>query len=481
MPDSLHQFIDGRWVPSQATRHLTIVDPYHETPIGNVTAGDARDVDTAVAAARRALPGWRGRPGDERADYLEKLADGLSARRADLVQCIARNGGKPLAEAGIDVDDAVACFRYYAQQARLLDARQGTSVALDIEGLQARCYLDPVGVAGLITPWNFPLVTSAWKLAPALAAGCTVVFKPSEVVPLPEQAIAEIATTIDLPAGVLNLVNGGAEGVGIPLSRHRGVDKLSFTGSNPAGEAVMRAAAEGTRNVSLELGGKSPILVLEDADIGQAAERVMNGLFFNAGQICSATSRLLVHQAIAGPLYDALAERIDSLVLGDPLNSATTLGPQVSERQRDLVEYYLAIARDEGLTALRDARHRDLPEHGYFVAPTLYRDVPTSSRLWREEIFGPVLCSREVSDDAEAIALANDSDFGLAASVVGGDAERAASVARRLEVGNVWVNTDQVAPPQAAWGGVKRSGIGRELGPWGLAAFQEVKHITSPR
>ncbi|WP_129140132.1 aldehyde dehydrogenase family protein [Modicisalibacter coralii] len=479
MPDSLHQFIDGRWVASRATRTLTIVDPYHEVPLGRVTAGDAQDVDAAVAAARRALPDWRDRPGDERGAWLDRLADDLAGRRGALMPLIARNGGKPLAEAAFDIDDAVACYRYYAVQARELDARQGASVTLDNDAVRARCYRDPVGVAALITPWNFPLVTSAWKLAPALAAGCTVVFKPSEVAPLPEQAIAEIAAAIELPRGVLNLINGDADGVGIPLSRHPGIDKLSFTGSNPAGEAVMRAAAEGTRNVSLELGGKSPILVLDDADPERAAERVMNGLFFNAGQVCSATSRLLVHQAIAEPLYAALTRRIDALVLGDPLDPATTQGPQVNRRQRERIAAYLAVARDEGLTALRDARHRDLPEHGYFIAPTLYRDVPTHSRLWREEIFGPVLCARQVADDAEAVALANDSDFGLAASVVGGDPERAARVARRLEAGNVWVNTDQIAPPQAAWGGVKRSGIGRELGPWGLAAYQEVKHLMA--
>ncbi|MBZ9568021.1 aldehyde dehydrogenase family protein [Modicisalibacter tunisiensis] len=480
MSDSLHQFIDGRWVTSRATRRLAIIDPYRETLLGHVTAGDARDVEAAVAAARRALPAWRERPGSERAAYLDAMADALAGRHAGLVETIARNGGKPLGEAAIDVDDAVACYRYYATQARDLDARQGEVVPIEADGIRARGYRNPVGVAGLITPWNFPLVTGAWKLAPALAAGCTVVFKPSEVVPLPEQAIAEIAAAIALPPGVLNLVNGDAEGVGIPLSRHPGIDKLSFTGSNRAGEAVMRAAAAGTRNLSLELGGKSPILVLDDADVDQAAELVMNGLFFNAGQMCSATSRLLVHRSLAEPLHDALASRIDALVLGDPLESATTLGPQVNDRQRARVMQYLAIAREEGLTAVRDPRHRDLPGHGYFIAPTLYRDVPVTSRLWREEIFGPVLCTRSVDDDAKAIALANDSDFGLAASVVGGDADRAASVARRLEAGNVWINTDQLAPPQGAWGGVKRSGLGRELGPLGLAAFQEVQQLYWP-
>ncbi|MDW5376527.1 aldehyde dehydrogenase family protein [Halomonas sp. HP20-15] len=474
------QFIDNRWVASNGSRRLAVGNPYTEQSLAEVTAGDSSDVDAAVAAARRALPAWRALSGAERARYLDGFAEALTRRRDELVRLSSTNNGKALAEAGIDLDDAIDCYRYYAGQARALDAHQGQPVALEMDGLEAACYFDPVGVVGLITPWNFPLVTSAWKLAPALAAGCTVVFKPSEVTPLPEQALAEIAEEIGLPAGVFNLVHGDGEGVGAPLSAHRGVDKISFTGSNRVGETVMRAAAEGSRGISLELGGKSPILVMDDADVDEAADYVMAGLYFNAGQICSATSRLLVHASLAEPLYQALAERIDALVLGDPLDAATTQGPMASARQRDAVRGYLALAAEEGLRVVRDASHRTLPEQGYFIAPTLYRDVPVESRLWREEIFGPVLCARSVADEAEAIELANDSEFGLAATVVSGDAERARRIGRQLQAGSVWFNSEQLAPPQAAWGGYKCSGIGRELGPWGLASYQEVKHLIGP-
>ncbi|WP_148254966.1 aldehyde dehydrogenase family protein [Aidingimonas lacisalsi] len=476
-----HQFIDGRWVPSQGRRRLAVTNPYTEETIAEVTAGDAADVEAAVAAARHALPGWRALSGADRAIYLNGFAAALSERRKELMRLSSTNNGKALAEAGIDLDDAIACYRYYAEQARALDERQGQRVEHDMTGVEARRYFDSAGVAGLITPWNFPLVTSAWKLAPALAAGCTVVLKPSEVTPLPEQALADIASDIALPDGVLNLLHGDGEGIGAAMTAHSGIDKFSFTGSNAVGENVMRAASQGSRNVSLELGGKSPILVMEDSDPQRAADWIMAGIYFNMGQVCSATSRLLVHRAIADDVYDALATRIDAINLGDPLAETTDMGPLTSSRQRDTVKGYLEIARQEGLTAVRDDRHRQLPKQGYFLAPTLFRDVPTSSRLWREEVFGPVLCARSVNDEAEAIALANDSDFGLAATVVSGDNERAKRIGRQLQAGSIWFNGEQVVLPQTSWGGFKRSGIGRELGPWGLDAYLEVKHLIGPQ
>lgn len=474
------QFIDNRWVASRGERRLPVVNPTTEAVIAEVTAGHPDDVDAAVAAARRALPAWQALSGSERAAYLEGFAEALSRRRDELMRLSSTNNGKVLAEAGIDLDDAIACYRYYAGEARRLDERQGQEVPLEMEGVEARCYHDPVGVVGLITPWNFPLVTSAWKLAPALAAGCTAVLKPSEVTPLPERVLAEIALEVNLPAGVLNLLHGDGEGIGAPLASHPGVDKVSFTGSNRVGEAVMRAAAAGTKGVSLELGGKSPILVMEDVDPEQAADWVMAGIYFNAGQICSATSRLLVHEAIADPLYAALAARIDALVLGDPLVEGSEMGPLTSARQRDAVLGYLAIADQEGLNAVRDGRRRPVPSPGFFLAPSLYRDVPVESRLWREEIFGPVLCGRSVADDEEAITLANASDFGLAATVICRDKARASAIARRLQSGTTWINSEQLVLPQTSWGGFKRSGIGRELGPWGLAAYLEVKHCLIP-
>ncbi|GHE21129.1 aldehyde dehydrogenase family protein [Halomonas urumqiensis] len=470
------QFIDNAWVPSRADTCHPVHDPYRETRIGEVTRGDTADVEVAVAAARRALPDWRDTAEVRRGEHLDAIAAGLEARREGLAELSSRNNGKPLAEAHQDLDDAIACYRYYATQARALGERQGQADASGIEGLSARRYWDAIGVVALITPWNFPLVSSAWKLAPALAAGCTVVFKPSEVTPLPERVLAEVVMEAGLPPGVFNLLHGDGEGIGAPLSHHPGIDKLSFTGSNPVGERVMHAATHGVRPVSLELGGKSPILVTEDADLGLARDLVMAGICYNAGQMCSATSRLLVHERLADELYAAIDAAMGALRLGDPLAPETEMGPLVSATQRDRVQEYLALADQEGLHS--DTPHRALPESGCFVAPRLYRDVPTTSRLWREEIFGPVLCARRVASDEEAIALANDSDFGLAATVVAGDPDRAEAIARRLDAGNVWCNCDQVAPPHASWGGMKRSGIGRELGPAGLDAYLEPKRVT---
>ncbi|WP_311946916.1 aldehyde dehydrogenase family protein [Halomonas piscis] len=481
MQELMLQFIDNYWVPSQNTLSLPVIDPYRQQQIATVTMGDADDVNAAVNAARRAFDGWQALGGRARGAYLDAFADALADRREALMRLSSTNNGKTLAEAGIDLDDAIACYRYYANQARHLEHRQGRLVDHGMDDVEARVYEDPAGVVGLITPWNFPLVTSAWKIAPALAAGCTVVFKPSEVTPLPENALAEIALEVQLPSGVLNLVHGNGEGIGAPLTSHPGIDKLSFTGSNRVGEQVMRAAADGSRSVSLELGGKSPIVVLDDADIEQAADWIMAGIYFNSGQICSATSRLLVHDSLADRLHAALGERIDAIRLGDPLDSDTDMGPMSSARQRESVEDYLAIAAEEGLLVVRDASHRQLPEQGEFVAPSLYCDVPTDSRLWREEVFGPVLCSRSFSSEAEAIALANDSDFGLAATVISDDTERAKRVGRALKAGIIWFNTEQIVLPEAGWGGFKKSGIGRELGPWGLSDYLEVKHIVGPR
>ena len=470
------QFIDNAWVPSRTEACHPVVDPYREAIIGEVTRGDPADVDAAVAAARRALPEWRATPEARRGECLKAIAAGLESRREALAESSSRNNGKPLAEAHQDLDDAIACYRYYADAAVALGRRQGRLEDAGQPGLEARRYWEPVGVAGLITPWNFPLVSSAWKLAPALAAGCTVVFKPSEVTPLPERVLAEIVMEAGLPPGVVNLLHGDGEGIGAPLSRHSGIDKLSFTGSNPVGEAVMQAAARGVRPVSLELGGKSPILVTEDADIELARDLVMAGICYNAGQMCSATSRLLVHERLADDLQAAIDAAMAELCLGDPLATETDMGPLVRATQRERVQGYVALAENEGLHS--ETATPPLPAQGYFVAPRLYRDVPTTSRLWREEIFGPLLCARRVTDDDEAIALANDSDFGLAATVVAGNPDRAEAIARRLEAGNVWCNCDQVAPPQGSWGGMKRSGIGRELGEAGLDAYLESKRIT---
>lgn len=467
-------YIDGRWVEGQGSDCITVHDPALGQPFAELMSASTAQVDQAVAAARRALPAWKATAPGKRAALLRGFAEQLGQRREALITLQMRNNGKPRHEAEIDLDDAVATFAYYADLAEQLPGKN-REVPLAAPGFTARTRLEPVGVVGLIVPWNFPLVTSAWKLAPALAAGCTVVLKPSEITPLIEQAYGQIADTLGLPAGVLNIVNGKAE-TGAALSGHNGLDKLSFTGSNGVGSQVMRAAAAQCRPVTLELGGKSAIVVFDDCDVDQAVEWIVAGITWNAGQMCSATSRLLVQDGIADTLLPRLQAALEQMNVGNPLVEDVAMGPLTSQAQWLKVASYFAIAREEGLHCLTGGQVLD--REGWFVSPTLYSDVPEGSRLWNEEIFGPVLCARRFATEAQAIALANDSRFGLVATVCSADLDRAERVADALEVGHVWINSVQAVFVETSWGGTKGSGIGRELGPWGLSAYQSVKHVT---
>ncbi|WP_225788488.1 aldehyde dehydrogenase family protein [Pseudomonas sp. Marseille-P8916] len=467
-------YIDGRWVEGQGNDCLTVHDPSLGQPFAELMSASTAQVDQAVVAARRALASWKNVAASERARYLRGFAEQLGQRREALIALQMRNNGKPRHEAEIDLDDAVATFGYYADLAERLP-QKNRDVPLAAPGFTARTRLEPVGVVGLIVPWNFPLVTSAWKLAPALAAGCTVVLKPSEITPLIEQAYGQIADTLGLPAGVLNIVNGKAE-TGAALSNHNGLDKLSFTGSNGVGSQVMRAAAAQCRPVTLELGGKSAIVVFDDCDPDQAVEWIVAGITWNAGQMCSATSRLLVQDGIADTLLPRLQAALERMRVGNPQAEDVAMGPLTSQAQWLKVAGYFATAREEGLRCL--AGGQVLDREGWFVSPTLYVDVPENSRLWVEEIFGPVLCARRFATEAQAIAQANDSRFGLVATVCSADLERAERVADALEVGHVWINSVQAVFVETSWGGTKGSGIGRELGPWGLSAYQSVKHVT---
>jgi betaine-aldehyde dehydrogenase len=468
-------YIGGHWVAGEGTDILSVFDPSRAHPFTELRAASVGQVDQAVNAARQALPAWKASAPGERAGYLRGFAESISRRREALIDVQMRNNGKPRHEAEIDIDDAIATFGYYAHLAEGLADQQNSPVALAAPGFSAHTRLEAIGVVGLIVPWNFPLVTSAWKIAPALAAGCTVVLKPSEVTPLIEQTYGHIADELDLPAGVLNIVGGKAT-VGGALSTHAGLDKLSFTGSNTVGSQVMHSAADHCRPITLELGGKSAIIVFDDCDVDQAIEWIIAGICWNAGQMCSATSRLLVQNGIAGALLPRLAEAMKKMRVGNPLTEEVEMGPLSSDAQWRKVGEYFAIAQEENLNCL--AGGTTLDRQGWFVAPTLYVDVPTDSRLWVEEIFGPVLCARQFDSEAEAIALANDSRFGLVATVASADLQRAERVAEALEVGHVWINSIQAVFVETSWGGTKGSGIGRELGPWGLASYQSVKHVT---
>ncbi|MGP0016500.1 aldehyde dehydrogenase family protein, partial [Pseudomonas sp.] len=398
-------------------------------------------------------------------------------RRETLVHLQSTNNGKPLFEAGIDVDDVIATFEYYAGLAETLDEQQDKTVELPSDAFAARVRREPCGVVGLIVPWNFPMVTTAWKLAPALAAGCCVVLKPSEVTPLPELELASIIADSGLPSGVFNLVCGTGLAVGAPLAADPRVAKISFTGSNAVGVQVMQRAAESVKGVSLELGGKSALLVMADADLDLAVELASGGGFFNAGQMCSATSRVLVADEIADEFLLRLTARAEAIRVADPFDPEVEMGALVNQAQYQRVLGHI----DRGLSVgarlvCGGGRPPELPR-GYFLRPTIFTEVPLDSALWREEIFGPVLCVRSFASEAEAVALANDSEFGLVASVVSGNDQTAQRVANALQAGLVWINAPQVIFPQTAWGGYKQSSLGRELGPWGLQAFQEIKHV----
>jgi betaine-aldehyde dehydrogenase len=469
-------FVDGRWCAPKNPESITVHDPSSGRPLALLEGAGAEDVESAVGAACTAFPGWRRLPGRERAQFLGAFAAGLQQRRELLVDLQMQNNGKPRGEAKLDLEDAIATFRYYAELASQLDERQNTLVQLPDANYTGLTRFEPIGPVGMIVPWNFPLVTSAWKIAPALAAGCTVVLKTSEFTPLAELAYGDIAEQAGLPPGALNLLTGSAA-AGAAIAADSRLRKLSFTGSNAVGSKVMAAAANRCLPVSLELGGKSPIVVFADTDVELAVECIMAGIFFNCGQMCSATSRLVLERRCADAVLKRLVEKTRALQVCSPYQARSEMGPITTRAQYERVLSVLQQARQDGLECLVGGGPLELGE-GNFVAPTLYADVPQEHPVWRQEIFGPVLAVRTFQGAEEALDLANDSAFGLVATVISGDLSRAEAIAAEIEAGHVWINSPQVIFPQTAWGGFKASGIGRELGPWGLSAFQGVKHVS---
>lgn len=388
------------------------------------------------------------------------------------------DNGKPLPEAMWDIADSAYCFRLYARYAEELDDRQGETIDVPDARFHATVKYVPCGVAGLIIPWNYPLLMAAWKVAPAVAAGCTLVLKPSEFTSLTALHLARICHEAGVPPGVINVVTGLGGEAGAALASHPDVRKLAFTGSVPTGIAVASAAARDIKSVSLELGGKSPIIVFDDADIEKVVEWVMFGIFWNQGQVCSATSRLIAHARIADRLIERLVVEAGKIVIGDGMTPGVQLGPLVSRAQYDNVKGYIEIGKREARLACGGGSPAGR-NSGYFVEPTIFTVVPADARIWNEEIFGPVLSVATFDNEATALSLANTSQFGLAAAVMTADLDRAARVADQLEAGVVWINCSQPNFLEPPWGGVKKSGIGRELGTWGLMNFLEPKQITA--
>lgn len=473
-------YIDGAWRAPAHEGHIDVLDPATEEQFHAVPAASAEDIDRAVTAARIAfdLGAWPRLPGRRRAEMLRAIANEIRNRQEQLARLEVLDNGKPLAEAAWDVADAAGCFDFYADLAEQRDDQPSLAVQVPDERFASKVLTEPVGVVGAIIPWNFPLLMAAWKVAPALAAGCTVVLKPSELTPLTALELAAIADEVGLPAGVLNVVPGWGAVAGQALADHPGVDKLAFTGSVPTGSAVMAAAARQIKTISLELGGKSPFIIFDDSDIEKAVEWIMFGIFWNQGEVCSATSRVLVQKGLHDALLSALVEKARRITIGHGLAPDVLLGPLVSRGQYDKVVAAVARGITEGARLVSGGKRPAYLPKGYFLEPTIFADVPDSSWIWNEEIFGPVVCVRSFDTEEEAVRLANNSRYGLAAAVMSRDDARCEHVASLLRAGVVWINCSQPTFTEAPWGGYKQSGIGRELGRWGFESYLEVKQVT---
>lgn len=474
-------FINGQWTTPATSNTFATINPATEEVIAQIPAGNSDDINLAVEAARDAFDNgpWPKLSGVERAVYLQKMADIINRRLTELAKLEVLDNGKPYPEAEWDIEDTAGCFEYYANLAKELDTNSESAIELPEARFTSKAIKEPVGVAGAIIPWNFPMLMAAWKVAPALAAGCTMVLKPSEITPLTAIALGEVAQEAGLPAGVLNIVTGLGQDAGQPLASHPDVDKMAFTGSVPTGGKIMEMAAKQIKNISLELGGKSPLVIFEDADIEDAVEWIMFGIFWNQGQVCSATSRVLVAESLYPKLLERLISEAKKITIGEGNKDGVLLGPLVNQMQYEKVLAAIARGVSEGATVATGGKRAPGFDKGYYVEPTVLTDMAEDSWIWQEEIFGPVVCVKSFKDEADAIRMANDSRFGLAAAVMSKDEQRCDRVARAFRAGIVWVNCSQPTFVEAPWGGYKQSGIGRELGQWGLNNYLETKQITT--
>ncbi|BAI96225.1 aldehyde dehydrogenase [Sphingobium sp. TA15] len=471
--------IDGNWIAPAPGSEIPVYDPSTGTQITSIYEASDKDVDLAVAAARRAFDDgrWSRLAPAQREAIIRKFADLIEQHADELSEMEAVDVGKPLDFAqSVDIPVAVEVIRYYAGWVTRLGGDQINPILQPLGQHHAYTLREPVGVAALIVPWNFPLAMMTLKVAPALAAGCTMVLKPAEVTSLSSLRVGQLALEAGIPAGVLNIVTGRGPTVGEALVRHPDVDKVSFTGSTAVGKIVMRTAADTMKRVTMELGGKSPVIVMDDVDVGAAAQGVANGILFNSGQICVAGSRLYAHRKIYDQILEGVSDAMGALKVGPSLGSGSQLGPLVSEAQQKRVLGYIDSAVKEGASIVRGG---DAPtDNGYYVAPTLIADVTADMKVMREEIFGPVLCVNRFDEIDEVIKEANSGIYGLAAYVWTRDVSLMHKMASRLRAGTVWGNSQIVIDPATPSGGFKQSGFGRELGLEGLMAYTESKTIN---
>jgi aldehyde dehydrogenase (NAD+) len=468
--------IGNRWVPSESGETFATCNPATGEEICQVAAAGAPDVDKAVRAARSAFERgpWRRMNASERGRLLHRLADLIESHGDELARLESLDNGKPVSLAKrVDVAKTAACYRYFAGWA---DKVHGRTIPIDGEFF---CYTrhEPVGVVGQIIPWNYPMLMQAWKLAPALATGNTVVLKPAEQTPLSALRIGELILEAGFPEGVVNLLPGFGPTAGAAIASHMDIDKVAFTGSTEVGRLILEAAAKSNlKRVTLEMGGKSPNIIFADVDLDEAVEGAHLGLFSNQGQVCCAGSRVYVEQSIYDDFVQKSADRARRRIVGDPLDPATEQGPQVDQEQLDKVMGYIESGRTEG-AALACGGGR-IGTRGYFVEPTVFADVRDEMKIAREEIFGPVMSVIPFRDLDDVVRRANHSIYGLAAGVWTRDIRKAHAVANSVRAGTVWVNCYNVLDTRAPFGGFKQSGIGRELGEYGLQQYTEIKTVT---
>jgi len=474
-PSVTKLLINNRWIPSESGKTFATINPSTGEEICQVAEADAADVDKAVKAARAAFEGpWRKMRASERGRLLYRLADLIEANADELARLETLDNGKPLSIAkAVDVAKTVACYRYFAGWA---DKVQGKTIPIDGDFF---CYTrhEPIGVVGQIIPWNYPMLMQSWKLAPALATGNTVVMKPAEQTPLSALRVGELLLEAGYPEGVVNILPGFGPTAGAALARHMDVDKVAFTGSTEVGRLIMTAAAQSNlKRVSLELGGKSPNIIFEDTDLDAAVEGAHMGIFVNQGQSCCAGSRVFVEEKIYQQFVEKSVARAAKRRVGDPLDPNTDQGPQVDQSQFDRIMGYIESGRSDGATLACGGER--VGTRGYFIRPTVFADVQDDMKIAREEIFGPVMSVISFKDMDEVIARANHTDYGLAAGVWTRDIKKAHAVANGVRAGTVWVNCYHVLDTRAPFGGFKQSGMGRELGEYGLQEYTEVKTVT---
>ena len=469
-------FINNEWRDAAGGATMDVVNPATEEICAAVASADARDLDAAVAAARAALTGpWGQMSARERGRLVRKLGERLMERADDVSRLETLHNGKPISESRhIEIPAAAECFEYYGGWS---DKVMGETIP--VKGNYLNYTLrEPLGVCAAIVPWNFPLLIAVWKIAPALACGNTIIVKPASQTPLTALALGEIALEVGLPPGVLNVLTGPGAKLGQAIVEHPGIDKIAFTGDTSTGKAIMKGAADTLKKITLELGGKSPNIVLADADMEAAIRGATIGIFYGKGEVCAAGSRLLVDKSIKHEFIDKLAARAKKMVAGDPMDPKTRFGALSSKKQMETVLRYVESGKREGATLVAGGARADIGTgKGYFVQPTVFADVTPEMTISREEIFGPVLAAIEFADLDEAIAVANDSPYGLAAGVWTRDIKKAHYVARRLQAGTVWINTYNVYDTAAPFGGYKQSGFGREMSAHALEHYTQVKSV----